>query len=86
MWQPGWEGIWGRGFAGEWIYIYIYIYVCVCVCVCIYICIYMAESLHCSSETIKTLVIGYIPIQNKKFKKLLTPLINNKLIDTVFIY
>ena len=46
----------------------------------------MAESLHCSFETIKTLIIGYIPIQNKKFKKLLTPLINNKLIDTVFIY
>ena len=71
MWQPGWEGIWGRGFGGEWI---------------IYVCIYMAESLHCSFETIKTLIIGYIPIQNKKFKKLLTPLINNKLIDTVFIY
>ena len=31
-------------------------------------CICMAESLHCSSETIITLLIGYIPIKNKKFK------------------
>ena len=29
----------------------------------------MAVSLHCSSETITTLLIGYNPIQNKKFKK-----------------
>ena len=29
----------------------------------------MAESLHCSPETITTLLNGYIPIQNKKFKK-----------------
>ena len=31
-------------------------------------CICMAESLHCSSETIITLLIGYTPIKNKKFK------------------
>ena len=31
-------------------------------------CIYMAESLHCSPETITTLLIDYTPIQNKKFK------------------
>ena len=31
-----------------------------------YIC--MAESLCCSPETTTTLLIGYIPIQNKKFK------------------
>ena len=30
--------------------------------------IYMAKSLHCSPETITTLLIGYTPIQNKKFK------------------
>ena len=28
------------------------------------ICIHMAEFLHCSPETITTLLIGYIPIQN----------------------
>ena len=28
----------------------------------------MTESLHCSSETIATLLISYIPIQNKCFK------------------
>ena len=28
----------------------------------------MAESLHCSSETITTLLIGHAPVQNKKFK------------------
>ena len=28
----------------------------------------MAESLHCSAETTTTLLIGYTPIQNKKFK------------------
>ena len=27
-------------------------------------CIHMAESLHCSCETIVTLLIGYIPIKN----------------------
>ena len=32
-------------------------------------CICMAESLFCSSETITTLLIGYTPIQNKKFLK-----------------
>ena len=38
------------------------------------ICKCMAESLHCSPETITTLLIGYTPIQNvfdvKKIKKL----------------
>ena len=32
-------------------------------------CIYMAESLHCSPETITTLLIGYTSVQNKKFRK-----------------
>ena len=32
-------------------------------------CIRMAESLRCSSEIIKTLLISYAQIQNKKFKK-----------------
>jgi len=32
-------------------------------------CIYMAESLYCPPET-TTLLIGYTPIQNKKFKVL----------------
>ena len=31
-------------------------------------CICVAESLCCSPETTTTLLIGYIPIQNKKFK------------------
>ena len=29
----------------------------------------LAESLGCSPETIPTLLIGYTPTQNKKFKK-----------------
>ena len=29
-------------------------------------CIYMVESVHCSPETITTLLTGCIPIQNKK--------------------
>ena len=33
-------------------------------------CICMAESLCCALETITTLIIGYIPVQNKKFKKI----------------
>ena len=32
-------------------------------------CICMAESLHWSPETITTLLTGYTPIQNKKFKR-----------------
>ena len=32
-------------------------------------CICMAESLHYSPETITTLLIVYIPIQNEKFTK-----------------
>ena len=32
-------------------------------------CIYMAESLHCSPETVTTLLIGYTPVQNEKLKK-----------------
>ena len=35
----------------------------------IHIYIYMAESLCFSPETITTLLIGYIPTQNKKLKK-----------------
>ena len=31
-------------------------------------CIWMTESLHCSPKTILTLLIGYTPIQNEKFK------------------
>ena len=34
-------------------------------------CICMAESLHCSRETITTLLIDYTPIQNKKLKKII---------------
>ena len=33
-------------------------------------CICMTKSLHCSPETITTLLIGYSQIQNKKFKKI----------------
>ena len=33
-----------------------------------YVCMCMAESSHCSPETTPTLLIGYAPIQNKKFK------------------
>ena len=47
----------------------------VCLFVCLFLrgwkmdtCIYMAESLHCLSETITTVLIGHIPIQNKKLK------------------
>ena len=42
----------GGEFGGEWTYVYIY----------------MAESFHCSSETVTTLLISYIPIQKKKLK------------------
>ena len=31
-------------------------------------CIYMTESLHCSPETVTTLLIGYTQIQNKNLK------------------
>ena len=31
-------------------------------------CICKAESFHCSLETIITLLTGYTPIQNEKFK------------------
>ena len=31
-------------------------------------CIYMTESLHCSPETLTTLLIGYTQIQNKNLK------------------
>ena len=37
----------------------------VCVCVCMYI----AESLHCSPKITTALLPSYIPIQHKKFKK-----------------
>ena len=32
-------------------------------------CICLLESLHCSSETLATLLIGYAPMQNKNFFK-----------------
>ena len=32
-------------------------------------CVWMAESLRCSPETITTLLTGWTPIQNKKFKR-----------------
>ena len=34
-----------------------------------YTSIRMAESLHCSAETITTLLSGYTPIKNKKFRR-----------------
>ena len=34
-------------------------------------CIHMAESLPCSPETITIALIGYTPLQNKKFNKLI---------------
>ena len=45
-------------------------------------CICMAEFLHCSPETTATLLISYIPIQNKilkfeKEKNYLVPNVNN---------
>ena len=45
-------------------------------------CIGMAESLCCAPETITTLLIGYIPIQNKKLKK---KSVANKLISHVYV-
>ena len=45
------------------VYIHTYYSVHIHLCTCI------AESLCCLPETIITLLIGYIPIQNKKFKK-----------------
>ena len=33
-------------------------------------CVCMAKSLHCSPEAITTLLSGYTPIQNKKFKNI----------------
>jgi len=32
-------------------------------------CVCMAEFPHCSLETITTLLVSYIPMQNKKLKK-----------------
>ena len=43
---------------------------CVCMYVCMYVCTFgLHESLCCSLEIITTLLIGYTPIQNEKFKK-----------------
>ena len=42
-------------------------------------CICMAESLPCSPETVTTLLIGYSPIQNTKFKKGLSYITGYKL-------
>ena len=44
-------------------------------------CMYMAESFHCSSETITTLLIGYTPIQNQKLFKKENKVINKVAID-----
>ena len=33
------------------------------------ICVLVAKTFHCSPETITTQLIGYTPMQNKKFKK-----------------
>ena len=34
-------------------------------------CVCMAESLYCAAEMIKTLLIGYTPMRNNKFLKML---------------
>ena len=39
----------------------------------------MAESLHCPPETITALLIGYTPVQHKKFKKKLGVLLHTYL-------
>ena len=55
-WNSAQNVIWqlpGEGSLGENRYMYMYDWV----------------SLHCSPKTITTLLVGYIPIQNKKFKK-----------------
>ena len=44
-------------------------------------CICMAEFLHCSPETITTLLIGYTPIQNQKLFKKENKVINKVAID-----
>ena len=38
-------------------------------------CTHMTESLRCSPRTTTTLLIGYTPIQNKRFKKLIVNLL-----------
>ena len=48
-----------------------------------YICIRMAESLCCPPETITTLLIGYMPIENKKFMK--RELFYNRRINSMFV-
>ena len=53
MWQPGWEGVWGRTDT------------CICMCTYMYMypfAVYLKLSQHC-------LLVGYTPIQNKKCKK-----------------
>ena len=54
-------------FGGEWIHVYVcvcvYIYIYIYVYVYIYICIFMAESLCYSLETVTTLLISYTPEQ-----------------------
>ena len=59
MWQHGWDGS-----LVENGYMYIYgVWGRMVTCIC------MAKSLHCSPETITTLLISYTPMQNKKLKK-----------------
>ena len=52
MWQPGWEGGWGRKDT----------------------CLCMSESLPHTPDTVTTLLIDCMPIQNKKLKKQELPL------------
>ena len=51
-------------------------------------CTRMAESLHCSPETITTLSISYSPIQNKKFKnkEINKMRITTKALDKCFLW
>ena len=56
------RGVWGR------------MDTCICICIRMYVYVYidrqidMAESFCCSPEIITTLLIGYMPMQNKKLK------------------
>ena len=45
-------------------------------------CVCMAKSLHCSPEAITTLLSGYTPIQNKKFKNIKNNFFKKKKIDS----
>ena len=54
------------------------------------LCTCMAESLHCSPETITTLLIGYTPVPNKKvflgsYLKSTPPFFQGQLSETLFL-